>query len=615
MPSAAALALADTIDRRVTGAINEAEMATELDATLATMTPKEWVDAVIAVAGRIKGLILSTGAPSASIGVIGSWALDVDADVLYGPKDGDGWGDGRVFGGPLIYAAGLNAKLRYGLTGLNDAADQAKIITALADMAVSGEATFPQSAGAYKLTSTLAITRAMDFRLEPNATFRLDVAATDTTSHAVTVNINELPDQIDVVGATVRGMVIEGGRIFTYDTTNSTANTAGAYGLAVNNAAAGPLTATNTDGVYYSQIGLRLVNMVLGGRLGGLYFDGLTGEDSIFFSGPENCTIENGFVMVDVSDGMRALYCQFFGTLRAISLTARAGAYNHTFHGGTASTRDGVAHIVDADRWLLENMQCEHGVNWPTANLGPHGAYVYVEGASRPSIGGRVKGMNFGSTTYNAVTLAVGHTDMLLVDENYLGLTDDFDILFTDKDNTNFIWGLNNAFRGTRTRQAVGAYTMTDPSRLLRVGFTDAEVLPLDNPSTVTLQGVYNLWISAADVLTAGAGLVGGTPNGLEFMVERTGRVGFQGVWQGSTDEDIVADTAIFTTPAWFRPFQTQKMIVSINDTPHVLTILTTGVVYSELGFTCPSGQILAIHMDPAHFYAVTNVPYEDGVE
>ena len=615
-----ALALADIIDRRVTGAINEATMATEIAPLLVDLAPTEWEQLikVVQVLGRVKDLLLVTGAPSADLGLIGASALDVTNKMFYGPKTGAGWGAG-VSVGAAVFGAGVDAKAKYGMTALNDASDQAKIVTALADLPVSSEVTFPQGAGAYKLTSTLAITRAMDFRLEPNATFRLDVPGTDTTSPIMSVNINELPDAIDVPGQTVRGMVMEGGRVFSYNTTALTALTAGSYGLSINDDPAGPLTASNPTGSYYSHIGLRHVNMSLGGRLGALYYGGKAGQDSIFFSGPEDCDLENGWVMEEVSDGMRSENCRFFGTLRGIQLNARAGAYNHYFRGGTCSSRDGYAYIINADRFLIDNVQIEHGLTYAGVPSSlTHNAYIWIEGRDRKAIGGRVKGSNLGSTNDKDAGLAVGNTDSLLVDEMYFGLTAEHDLLFTNKNATNTIWGLNNAFRAARTRQPIAGYTMTDPSRLLRVGFTGPNPTPLsvDNANTFTLQGVYNLWINAADVLTGGTAFEGapGGPNNMEFMVERTGRVGFQGVWQGGTDQDLVADTAIFTTPAWFRPFQNAKMVVSINDTPHILTVLPNGEVYSELGLPCPSGQSLRIEMSPAFFYAVTNVPYEEGV-
>jgi hypothetical protein len=491
---------------------------------------------------------------------------------------------------------GVDLKARYALSGSNNAGDQAKIVTALAEAPIQSLVYFPFGAGSYQLNGTpLSITRSVNIDMEPGASIRGDFAGV-VSSPTVKININEVKDQLNVTGASARNVVLDGVSIFPYNT-SAPATATGSYTLAINDDAAGPKTPSNPSGTYYTQINTRLINMNLGGSVdGALYIGGKLNEDSFFFGGPEFSIIDNGTFANRVSDGFRMLFCKSSGTNVALKLDAIGGAYNHTISGGFSTNKNGALRVVDGDRWIFSNIQVEYGSenipNGPNANGA--GSYVFVEGATRNSIGGNVTLNNFGSSLYVNYSVESDATDNLNVDHNYIGNTVLADI-YLGADTQNFRWGLHNVFRGTRSRQTVAAGSITDATRLLKVS----------GPAffATLVDGVRNLWVNAADILV---GTNTWNPSNLEFMMTDTGQVFFQGSMAGVT---LTAGTAIGTMPAWARPFNDQRMVAVCNDDPHTLIITSAGVIYSPK--TIPA---TTIHMGPARFAAVVNSTYDPGV-
>ena len=550
------------------------------------------LDRVATAADRVQ-----TGLDRAATGT----ARDEAVAATAGKADRDGGnltgGDAAAFRAALLVGdPSLDLKARYVLSGSNAAGDQAKIEAALAAVSPYAGLYLRYGAGSYPFSGgPMVVTRAVDLKSEMGASIRADYAGV-VSSPVAQINIREVKDQIDVVDASVRNMLWEGGNFFAYNTTTPGTAT-GSYAVAVNDAAAGPLTSTNPTGTYYTQINFRLIGALLGAKLGGLYFGGKTGEDSIFFSGPEFCTIENGWKMEHVSDGMRGLHNLHFGTLVAHDLSAREGAYNHTFEGGTASNRDGVLRVRNGARGLLRNMQVEYGTaNGTTPNANVDGAYVALEGVDYPCIGWSIERNNFGSTLYVNRILSLDNAVETNFDGNYVGLTVVDDLFFASANAKGFRWGPANVFRGTRSRvNPATAYVMTDATRLLRVGF---EI----GVGTYNLKGIRNLWINAADVLAArnGSGV-----SGLSFLVTDTGQMFFQGsLVAGAT----TASQAILNFPDWLRPDTTQTLVVLIGTALVPLLLGTDGDLYAPA--TLPG---TTIGMASAHCSIVLNVPYDGG--
>lgn len=89
------------IGKRLAGAvITEAEAALEYSAAIAQLipTPYEGYNRVIAVLGRVKGMLTGDGPPAASLGAVGASYLDVLNLAFYLPKTSSGWGAAINFG-------------------------------------------------------------------------------------------------------------------------------------------------------------------------------------------------------------------------------------------------------------------------------------------------------------------------------------------------------------------------------------------------------------------------------------------------------------------------------------------------------------------------------------
>lgn len=106
----AAVQMADVIQRYKDGIITEAAMATALSPILATLAPEAWEQLALCAAalGRVGDLFIVNAPPPATLGLIGSSALDITNKMFYGLKTSAGWGVGVSFGAVVTSPAAEN---------------------------------------------------------------------------------------------------------------------------------------------------------------------------------------------------------------------------------------------------------------------------------------------------------------------------------------------------------------------------------------------------------------------------------------------------------------------------------------------------------------------------
>jgi hypothetical protein len=429
--------------------------------------------------------------------------------------------------------------------------------------------------------ASFAQTRRFDWLFERGGV--LIVEDPEESRHdALRINIAPVTD---VVGE-ARNLRLRGGTIATLNTeappnpTQEERYAAGGYGVAV-----------NSIPDFVPVLGLKIEDMVIGGGNAAILFDGPGDTDSVFFSGAEDCTLDNGVVLHNVSDGMRFVNNLSFGLNPAYTLEAREGSFNHLFEGGTTGNQRGALDVINGSMFRLFNVQIEHGAANSDPNDQTLGASVIVRGNAYPSIGGLIKGCNFGagSNVTNSIVLlnAIG----TVIDENYFNITNEEGAdLVLGGDAKNSIIGTRNQFRGERSRQSIG--TCTDASRLMVIGL-----------GASVIEGARGIWQAGASVFTS----VQNTWafNGLEVMLTETGMVVFNGAMQsGSTTGTI------FTIPAWLRPVIDARILVTGSDgLAHGLNIDASTGALSIIGTLTSTN----INFANTTYAAVLNVPYDSG--
>jgi hypothetical protein len=427
-----------------------------------------------------------------------------------------------------------------------------------------------------------------------------------------TLNIGSAgaPLTIKVIQNEVRHFLIDGGSY----TTNALSGTGGGYGIAIGDAA---------NNEVFSNIGMTVQNVTLGGNLGGLYLKGGLGREIQWFT-VQRSTVE-GLRVEDGSDGIQARDAILTDY---VYMDLLEGAFHDGILGGTAVLTNGVT-VHNGSRLKFHDVQCEQS---GVSTLTPKEAFFLLLGTDYPGIGTELIGLNLGGGTNYRPHVAGWNQRGLVIDRCYInvcyeddGVTQAADF-FLDRDAANdadaalpyltahnydtaykgkrdcydWIIGYYNRTRGARTRQTTAQYT--DVSRLLK----------FDVDSAAVRMPHRGLWYPAADILTSLSADLSIHADGCQLLIEHSGRIAALGGFD--VDGDIALGDALFTIPEWMRPFVDANPVAVAKGTGANEDIMvplriesTTGVVTAGAAITAANNTELRI--DATTWMAVTD-PY-----
>lgn len=244
----------------------------------------------------------------------------------------------------------------------------------------------------------------------------------------------------------------------------------------------------------------------------------------------------------------------FFGARIAVVFDLIFGVKNNTVEDNTIVTRDGAVHIIDGDDIRILNNQVELAQgHTPAENQSPTSSMVWIEGASRKSLGTVIEYNNFGGGTNLDHLIYVDNAEKTTIDKNDLVACNVAEVYFT----------ANATYNILGRRNHVRDQSPSNPRTRTRF------------KEEVTDLGVGNMGVlHPASELAHQNGWAGG-----DFWKDEYGVVYFQGSLSSGTTTD---GTVIGTLPAGFRPVSNRRIACPTSGGLGRLLIRGTGSIEAD---------------------------------